>query len=244
MTTRVIEKPRLSYKSRGPGPAYSLPPVLGFEKHDLSRKRNPAYSITARHDEKLYVTASPGPNKYNTYHLTRQGIEKPPAFSIAGRAPFVVIGSGPGPGAYHPETCPPVNHSRTSPSFSIQSRLKPDRLSLDGPGPNSYVVPSCLGPKIPHKKTCGAVSLKGRSSDSSKNVGPGPADYGNPNYNVVKKQYPAFSLKFRQQPLSSYSSGPGPMYNPTYNPRKQPPAFSFGIRHSECEAQPCTYLKN
>ncbi|XP_008544945.1 outer dense fiber protein 3B [Microplitis demolitor] len=228
MTTRVVEKQMLSCKSLGPGPAYKLPPVLGYEKHDLSRRKNPAFTITSRHDEKLHVTPGPGPNRYNTYHLTRQGPEKPPSFSIAGRAPFVAIGSGPGPGAYHPETYTP-----RSPSFSIRMRFKPSHLSSDGPGPNSYLVPSCLGPKIPHKKACGAFSIKGRTSDLSKTSGPGPADYGNPNYNVVKKQYPSFSLKFRERALSNASSGPGPMYNPTYRPGKQPPAFSFGIRHND-----------
>lgn len=72
---------------------------------------------------------------------------------------LLAIGSGPGPGAYQPEKCPPMNHSLRSPAFSLLSRRREKILSDDGPGPNAYVVPSCLGPKIPHKKTAGAFSM-------------------------------------------------------------------------------------
>lgn len=64
--------------------------------------------------------------------------------------------------------------------------------------------------------------------------GPGPGDYGNPNYDVVKKRYPAFSLKSRQRKTIDASSGPGPAYNPTYNTGKSQPRFSFGVRYSDC----------
>ncbi|XP_034936183.1 outer dense fiber protein 3B isoform X3 [Chelonus insularis] len=242
-TFTLQKKPLLSCKSKGPGPAYKLPSLMGYEKHDPSRSRNPAFSIRSRHNEKDNITTGPGPNRYDTYHLTRNGPENPPAFSLAGRAKFIVLGFGPGPGAYHPEKCPPMNHTKRSPAFSLKPRRKNQYLDSSSPGPNAYIIPACLGPKIPHKKTIGAFTIAGRKFGKEESVGPGPNAYGNPNYDVIKKKYPSYSLKSRKK-FFDQAEGPGPIYNTSYISGKRPPMFSFGVYHSECKALPITDMDN
>lgn len=62
----------------------------------------------------------------------------------------------PGPGAYSPELCPPIN--RRPPAYSIKSRGITKILD-EGPGPNSYSLPTCIGPKVPDKRAQGAFSM-------------------------------------------------------------------------------------
>jgi len=64
----------------------------------------------------------------------------------------------PGPGAYSPELCPPMNHDRRAPAYSIRSRDVTKFLD-EGPGPSSYLLPTCIGPKIPDKSAQGAFSM-------------------------------------------------------------------------------------
>lgn len=71
---------------------------------------------------------------------------------------FLVRTLGPGPGAYNPEKCPPMNHSQRSPAYSLKGRIS-TKYEQSGPGPNSYTVPSCLGPHIPDKRAFGAFTM-------------------------------------------------------------------------------------
>ena len=64
----------------------------------------------------------------------------------------------PGPGAYSPELCPPMNHNRRVPVYSIKSRGVTKFLD-EGPGPNSYLLPTCIGPKVPDKPAQSAFSM-------------------------------------------------------------------------------------
>lgn len=67
----------------GPGPVYKLPSLVGYNGHDPSRHRNPAYSMRIRTDGKSYILG-PGP-QYNIRSLTKFGPEKSPAYTIRGR---------------------------------------------------------------------------------------------------------------------------------------------------------------
>lgn len=71
---------------------------------------------------------------------------------------FSVRDLGPGPGAHHPERCPPMNHSIRPPAYSIKSRGT-TKIADGGPGPNAYSLPTCIGPKIPDKPAQGAFSM-------------------------------------------------------------------------------------
>ena len=79
-------KPMLSCMSRGPGPAYKLPPLIGYVGHDPSRYRNPAYTIPGRLGDKDR-TFGPGP-QYDVGKLTKYGRDNPPAYTLANRENF------------------------------------------------------------------------------------------------------------------------------------------------------------
>lgn len=71
------------FLNTGPGPVYKLPTLIGYNGHDPSRRRNPAYSMQARTGLKTYVIG-PGPH-YNIRNLTKSGPDNPPAYTIRGR---------------------------------------------------------------------------------------------------------------------------------------------------------------
>jgi len=170
----------------GPGPVYKLPTLVGYHGHDPSRRRNPAYSMRPRTGIKAHILG-PGP-RYDVRNLTKSGRHNPPAYTIRGRETWkseqvkqffhnirtkrktsvlyininfrisAVFDHAPGPGAYSPELCPPMNHFRRPPAYSIKSREVPKILD-EGPGPNSYLLPTCIGPKVPDKRAQGAFSM-------------------------------------------------------------------------------------
>ncbi|KAL6254230.1 hypothetical protein P5V15_014848 [Pogonomyrmex californicus] len=222
---------------KGPGPVYKLPTLIGYSNHDPSRHRNPAYSIRARTDlTKPFI--GPGP-RYNIRHLTKFGTDNPPAYTIRGRRTWKLPNHTPGPGAYSPELCPPMNHSRRTPAYSIKSRYITKFLD-EGPGPNSYLLPTCIGPKVPDKSVQGAFSI-GHRRISDGIIGPGPAAYNKINYDIIKRRNPAYSLKGRHFLTEKYHS-PAPVFYPLYNIHKRSPMYSFGIKHSECSGIPMTQL--
>ncbi|XP_043515006.1 outer dense fiber protein 3-like isoform X1 [Frieseomelitta varia] len=151
----------------------------------------------------------------------------------------VVRDFGPGPGAHYPELCPPMNHNIRAPAYSIKSRSR-TKLEDIGPGPNAYILPTTIGPKIPDKIAQGAFSFSGIHKLREKDVGPGPAAY-RLNIDLIKRSSPAFSVKWRTK-LADVDITPGPQYYPKYDSRRRPPMYSFGIRHSECAGLPITSL--
>ncbi|XP_076645011.1 ciliary microtubule associated protein 1A [Halictus rubicundus] len=226
----------LSCMVKGPGPVYELRTLVGYDGHCLSRRRGPAYSMRYR-TQIVVPSVGPGP-RYNVAKLTNYGLDNSPAYTIAGREVFRVRDSGPGPGAHHPELCPPMNHSKRPPGYSIKARGK-TKISDIGPGPNAYILPTCIGPKIPDKTARGAFTMGNYYKGRYEYLSPGPAAYGTTGTEVVKRRSPAFSLKPRND-LAEISLSPGPQYYPLL--RKQAPMYSFGIRHSECAGVPITSL--
>ncbi|XP_015602865.1 outer dense fiber protein 3-like [Cephus cinctus] len=231
-------KPRqLSCLTRGPGPAYLLPTLVGYVGHDPSRYRNPAYSMNFRTHTNIY-SVGPGPC-YKIDQQTKFGIEKSPAFTMGHREMSKLQNTGPGPGSYNPEHCPPMNHSIRPAAYSIQSRYG-GKLTDSGPGPNAYLVPTCIGPKIPDKKAEGAFTISGPHPGSRYESSPGPAAYRNVNCDLVKKKMPAYTVSSRVGPREAFRDGPGPQYYPQVYKGKKPPMYSFGVRHSECATTPVT----
>lgn len=64
-----------------PGPnAYSLPTTVGYKDHDMSRWRNPAYSMGTKH-KAADKTIGPGP-KYEIRENTRYGKASSPKYTM------------------------------------------------------------------------------------------------------------------------------------------------------------------
>lgn len=126
-------------KNVGPGPAkYLLPPSIGYNGHDFSRKRNPCYSIGTKCP---YGTRPVGPGPaYLTANMTRRGIYSCPAYSMKIKARDLTILKPPGPGAYAPELVPPMTTTRP-PEYSVRVRTNPPKPTVTpGPGTISFYL--------------------------------------------------------------------------------------------------------
>ena len=144
-------------QTKGPGPAYLLPPTVGYHNHDGTRKRNPAYSLGLMLSKHRWGNPqSPGPIYLVPKGMTAKGPDSKVAFSIISRAKgeeyFAV---GPGPAAYYPN----INvNRRKPPAYSLAWRTRIWDVGNASPGP-IYKLPSCLGPRIPDKPAAAEVTL-------------------------------------------------------------------------------------
>ncbi|XP_069760462.1 ciliary microtubule associated protein 1A-like [Narcine bancroftii] len=220
-----------------PGPKYGLPGSMGYEQHDTTKFRSPAYSFGVPH-ARLTVDSSPGPAYLIQSHLTRRGRDRAPAYSLYSRPKVISSFQTPGPGTYAPE-----NSGRSAftaaPAFSIAGRTKGLRTD-QSPGPAAYLLPSILGPNIVTKSSSANFSLSGRSKTGSFHEDfqktPGPGAYRVTDTNVYKQKSPQFSLIGRNQLPGDSTRKPGPgSHSPekVFINRSVAPAFSFGIKHSE-----------
>lgn len=197
---------------RGPGPKYKLPPNTGYNLHDPSRPRAPAFTFGTRIPTQ-HKSCGPGPGYLVPARMTVRGSDGAPAFSIYGRlhhsAPFLT----PGPGRYFPERA--GNATRPSaPRHTIAARNWSVLSKQKSPGPGAYSVPSLLGPRVVGKVSAPTYSIYGRSSvgswfeDLSKT--PGPCAYHVVNPGVYKARAPQFSMLARTSVPQDSSQKPGP----------------------------------
>ncbi|KAL7293722.1 outer dense fiber protein 3-like [Trichogramma pretiosum] len=220
---------------RGPGPQYRLKNLIGFDDHDPSKHREPAYTMKFRHKQKIHLVV-PGPYSVDQ-KFTQHGPYKPPAYTMAFKHDRKQHDLKPGPGAHAPEKNPYVNHIKKAPAYTIAARHDLLRFKV-GPGP-TYMLPTCIGPGIPDIKAEGAYSMAFKPKSKIRHIGPGPAAYQY-QLKTYKKNCPAYSMKFRHKTFDTIHS-PGPQY---YYPieliKKKEPKFSFGMKHSECMTVPMT----
>ncbi|XP_057652583.1 outer dense fiber protein 3-like [Diorhabda carinulata] len=211
-------------KNIGPGPGkYKLPPVVGYEKHDISKYRNPCYSIGLKLPSgQKYI--GPGP-AYGIQNMTRCGKASPPAYSMKSRPKDLTMFRPPGPGTYAPELVPRMNQPRP-PMYSLSFRY-PQIIPSATPGPDKYDVPSTIGPKVPDKFSSAAYSMSFKHFLRDFDKSPGPAKYTGVETSVFKTKPPVYTLSPRIFPPDRKSAAPGPIYLPKL-PKK--PGYSFGLR--------------
>merc|ERR1711881_348065 len=128
---------------KSPGPKYALPGSTGFQKHDMRKQRNPAFSFGTRH-AKFTNDCSPGPAAYQLFPMLGTKIVSgmsAPSYSMTGRA---IVGSfhedlrkTPGPGTYR--VIPPYVYKNRGPLYSMTGRnmLPSDSTKKPGPGAHS-----------------------------------------------------------------------------------------------------------
>nr|XP_028569924.1 outer dense fiber protein 3-like protein 2 [Podarcis muralis] len=233
--------PAIAARETGPGPGcYTLPPTVGFVNHDYTRFTSPAYSFHQRLKNRLDLKdSSPGPCYFVHPELTRFGRAKGPSYSMLARArPPASLPQTPGPGAYSPERAPPPSQQRP-PSFSIGARTK-SRLVDPVPAPNSYTLPSLLGPRVPSKPSSPSFTIRGWNAKGSYaedlSQTPGPGRYNTTDPSVYLCRPPSFSMLGRLKKPTQVSHTPGPG---AHSPEKvkvhraRAPSYSLGVRHSE-----------
>ena len=82
------KKRLLCYASRGPGPAtVNLPPLVGYNNHDSTKTRGPAYSLGLKLKSSLQVHNAriPGPQYLIKTGLTAKGPYSSPAYTLRPR---------------------------------------------------------------------------------------------------------------------------------------------------------------
>ncbi|XP_023292412.1 outer dense fiber protein 3-like [Lucilia cuprina] len=211
--------------SIGPGPAYSLPPTIGYEKHDQRKQRSPQYTMGGRLKVKN-VSITPGPG-INTQNLTRYGRVTSKVYSMAART-FVkdTRNIGPGPANYDVSKRPYVNIT-APPSYSM-GRRDNFRFKNICPGPNAYGIKDGVV-----KKSAPAYSIGIKTALKDKAGSPGPANYPASNLKVTKSKAPEYSMYPRSKIVDkSIVPGSNAYDRTNYKPGKSSPAYSFGIRHS------------
>jgi hypothetical protein len=202
------------YRRRRPSPtAYNIPSVIGYKKHDITRKINPAYTFGMKIPE--FEKTTPGP-LYIKPLQTRFGMVNVPSYIM--RETKVIRGrvSTPGPFTYAPENCPPMNGTKQpSYTFGVRTLLPKPQT----PGPNAYKIPSCIGPKVPNKQSSPAYSISGRPL----------------NFSMTIKNTPITSRTSRWLYPAAYNIPSVMGYKKHDITRKRNPAYTFGMKAPEFE---------
>ncbi|KAM8820192.1 ciliary microtubule associated protein 1B [Eudromia elegans] len=216
-----------------PGPKYRLPTNVGYQLHDPSRHRAPAYSFGTR-CPRAGDDCSPGPAYMVPASTTARGAERSPAYSIYGRPRDAAPFRTPGPGRYCPEKAGKWAYP-SAPVYSLASRTK-HFANDQTPGPAAYGLPPMLGPRVVGKSSAPNFSMLGRSAVGSFYADlcktPGPCNYRVVDANVYKRRAPQYSMLARNLLPGDNTRKPGPG---AYSPEKrgQPRGITFGIRHSD-----------
>ncbi|CAI9718869.1 Hypothetical predicted protein [Octopus vulgaris] len=235
----TIPRGPVSAMFSSPGPIYSLPPLVGYDKHDTRSTylKAPAYQIGKRTDF-IQQTVTPGP-KYNFQHLPvyRDGKLGQAHAYIFGKAkdfkPFDV----PGPAAYHIDSG--IASSYPAPPKYTFGRTVEGNTNDQTPAANAYTLPPVLSRTYESNKTQPpAYSIGSSTRDAGLGYShtPGPNSYKTVHTSVYLNRPPAYSILKRNQPLSASTTIPGPAAHyeelQWMRPKRTAAAYSFGIRHS------------
>jgi len=222
---------------KSPGPKYALPGSTGFQKHDMRKQRNPAFSFGTRH-AKFTNDCSPGPGYLVPANITKHGVDGTPKYSLYGRYKDLNAFKNPGPGTYSPEKSG-RSAQYSAPSYSLSGRTKAQKTD-NSPGPAAYMLPHVVGPRA-----IGRISLPAYSMVSRRKVGsfhddlqktPGPGTYRVIPPYVYKNRGPLYSMTGRNMLPSDSTKKPGPgAHSPekVVKTRRSAPQYTFGLRHSE-----------
>lgn len=214
-------------KIHSPGPRYNLPSTTGFINHDPTRTQAPAFSFGVSATGIKARGKAPGP-KYDVRGLTEHGKLTTQQAVVLGRWTTSKMNRTPAPKSYDTSVTQP-----TAPAYSIAHKRADMRRSKLGPGPNKYIMPTCIGPIIPDKRAEPAYSILSRNFTVSKRQAPGPK-YMLPDNNVYLKTPPRVAMLGRSN--QKFNKGvPGPnKYTPipTYEKQEGMKGISFGVKHS------------
>ncbi|XP_074153017.1 protein CIMAP1C [Sminthopsis crassicaudata] len=236
---QILQTPVLMALMKSPGPGrYLLPTCIGYQGHDVSMHRAPAYTLHTRHSDKCIAdTYSPGPCYYWDPRLTRFGMSSCPQVPMEERIPNLRVWPTPAPCTYFWEKVHPPGERR-SPQYSIGYRY-PYGVSFPNPAPNHYPQPSRLGYGTPvnHSAPCYGFGSTSARGDINKDLyrSPGPAVYDRPEPSVYKTRSPSHTMGkpfgFPREETNYPGPGSHDVEAVTAN-KPQAPSFSMGVKHS------------
>lgn len=220
---------------KGPGPVYSLNPVVGFVDHCDSKRRLPAFSMAGR-GKLLGDDCSPGPKYAIEKGFTRTGPDGATKVGVSGRHKDLTMFQTPSPAAYKVNADP---IKLKAPEYTILGRTAP-RILNQTPAPNAYTVPTTMGEKCVDKSSAPAYQLRSRPTVGSFSEDlqrtPGPGAYKTTGPNAYKRKCPEYSMTARNEVPGDSTQKPGPGAHKPENVKVHLPAapsHSFGIKHSE-----------
>jgi len=232
---------KISAKERGPGPGrYALPSGCGSNGHDPTKKKAPSYSFGSRTQSMFSKDCSPGPAHAIDPKITRKGADGTPQYSLGARFKDPNLFNTPAPGAYSPEKCHPQGEKH-APVYSMAARTRYRKRDTT-PSANTYSLPPLTGPqmKSSQHKSSYAYTMRpktdynGFSTDLSKTPGAGTYAIADPN--TTKRKSASYTMKGRSYMPGDSTQKPGPGAHRPEDvriTRRNPPAASMGIRHSE-----------
>lgn len=223
-----------------PGPCYGLPGLVGQKTHDPRsvHTKMPSYPFGVRHG-KFKDDCSPGPCYYPNPKVYRDGNDGTPHYSLYSRQKDGTMFKVPGPGAYSPEAAGPTSHFK-HPAYSFGTRHR-HRRTDNTPAPNNYTLTPMMGKtNTSGHKQAPIYSMKGRSKIGSFHEdlakAPGAGTYNVCEPSIYKDKAPLYSMTSRNVMPGDTTTKPGPgAHSPetVTITKKQAPAPSFGIRHSQ-----------
>jgi hypothetical protein len=174
-----------------PGPAsYALPPVMGYENHDITRRRNPSYTFGNKTEESERRRPDPC---YVKSGYTGFGKANVPVPTRKEKRVERVLVPTPGPASYYPERCP-VMKGKRPPAYTFGVRM-----AKPAPGPNTYQIPPCFGYKIPNKASAPVHTIRGRPLERDHFRTPGPNKYTLPEMDIYKSRSPRHTITGRRE---------------------------------------------
>ncbi|GBM82893.1 Outer dense fiber protein 3 [Araneus ventricosus] len=230
--------------SSSPGPAIvNLPSTIGEEGHDKTRTKAPGYKMGIRLPKKS-TGFGPGPQAYTIENITNMGKEssKAPKIGKAARFQDKIGVVSPGPAAHNREEGDKYIYP-TAPSYSMPHSERTKMRAAGTPGPNTYSLPTALGPGKTPIVTGPSYSIgkSKREAFTLKPQSPGPAAYGLPPSNVHMNKAPSFFMGRKVAPPGAASLSPGPAAHAAHMvkyDKYSTPRITFGIRHTQYKALP------
>lgn len=215
----------------GPGPAkYQLATTVGFNEHDATRERWPAFSM-ARQLAAVGENIGPGAAKYDPSKI---GAAHVPGYMARQYTQPDGTGESPGPGKYKLPTLIGSERVRSwkpnAPDFSMAQRLRaPDVPGVQGPGPGFYQLPDSFGKNMKniYKNRGPEYSMASTLKTLTDNCSPGPAKYD------IRTGIRSVGITMAARLKDGYGGGtPGAnKYNlADYKPGKRRPQYSMGLR--------------
>lgn len=230
-----------------PGPKYQLKTLVGYKDHCISRHRNPAYTFGGRHII-LEMIESPGP-KYMIEERRPKGFTFGYAAKRRGKKILFVrtisllqfLFSCAWQILCLDLACISYRISLAVLSFQSNGELNwgklvkrqdltiSNQLLMHQPFPCTFRFFWFLFVfKVIRPMNCFIVCRGLRTTVEKPVISAGPYSYS---LNAVKPRAPTYTIASRRA-LQLISESPGPIY--AVSPSKPTPAFSFGVKHSEC----------